>query len=117
MSKVIAEPKDQEDLCRYCEVHVLDVGIGGSNTQFFQCEGCKCEESLILYEENYPTKMYYFFKHKISRSAERKSELLDERIRLLQCLNRARDIYGNENSHVKTLRKLISENKKVSKKF
>lgn len=48
---------------------------------------------------------------------ERASELLDERIHLLQCLNRARELYGKEHEHVKNLIKLISENKDVSKKF
>lgn len=48
---------------------------------------------------------------------ERTSELLDERIYLLGCLYRAIDLYGKEHSHVKNLRKLIRENKKVSKKF
>ena len=55
--------------------------------------------------------------YKISRRLQTKEYLLDERIRLLQCLYRAIDLYGKEHVHVKNLRKLISENKKVSKKF
>lgn len=57
----VIQDRFQEDICHDCEVFILDCGVGGSNTQFFQCEGCRCDQANEFFEDTHDELDYIFY--------------------------------------------------------
>ena len=94
----VIQDRFQEEICRDCEVFILDCGIGGSNTQFFQCEGCRCDDANEFFEDTHPDLDYvfYYFESKEVQDAikviDSKLEWLEKKLKVqiccLEALNR-----------------------------
>lgn len=68
----------QEDVCKFCEIHIIE---GSRNTQFYSCEGSRCQEALDLYEEQ--DYIEYEFIYTPSKEIQDKLDSLDKKIRQL----------------------------------
>lgn len=83
----VIQDRFQEDICHDCEVFILDCGVGGSNTQFFQCEGCRCDQANEFFEDTHD-ELDYIFHYYESKEVKDDLKKLDQKINKLSLVMR-----------------------------